>query len=112
MTQGKFRTVLSREATAQIIEQADYYQVKSGPVLAERWRLAVRDTARSLQTMPERQRLCQFKSTSITNVRRLAIRGFPSHSLFYRVENEIVTVHILYMLHGARDIDEFFESQT
>ena len=61
--------------------------------------------------MPERQRVCQFKSKSVTNVRRLAIIGFPGHSLFYSVENEIVTVHVLYMLHGARDIDEFFESQ-
>lgn len=111
MSERRFRTVLSREAIAQIVDQADYYKEKSGTVLAEKWRVAVRDAARSLQAMPERHRVCQFKSASISNVRRIAIKGFPSHSLFYRVENDIVTVHILYMLHGARDIEEFFESQ-
>lgn len=110
MTENRFRTVLTRQAIAQIIEQADYYRLKSGPELADRWRRAVRDAARSLQIMPERQALFHFKTPANTDLRRLLIDGFPSHSLFYRVENNTAVVDILYMLHGARDIEGFFSS--
>jgi len=62
--------------------------------------------------MPERQALCHFKTPGNTNLGRLVIDGFSSHSLFYRVENDTAIVDILYMLHGARDIEAFFSSLT
>jgi hypothetical protein len=60
--------------------------------------------------MPERQALCHFKTPGNTDLRRLVIDGFPSLSLFYRVENDTAIVDILYMLHGARDIEGFVSS--
>ncbi len=56
--------------------------------------------------MPERNAIRSFKKSELRDVRRLQIDGFPNHTLFYRVDGQ--TVHILYMLHGARDIEALF----
>jgi plasmid stabilization system protein ParE len=112
VTPRPFETILAPEAIAQIVEQSDYYLSKSGPDLAERWRIAVRDTARSLQTMPQRRPICRFATSRIQDVRRIQIPGFPNHSLFYKIHEQQREVHVLYMLHGARDIDGFFDFQN
>jgi plasmid stabilization system protein ParE len=109
VTSLRFRTVISPEAAAQIVEQADYYRLESGTALANRWRDAVRDAARSLRVMPERNAIRYLRRSRLRDVRRLQIDGFPNHSLFYRVDGQ--TVHILYMLHGARDIEALFASK-
>ena len=60
--------------------------------------------------MPERQALCHFKTPGYTKLRGLVIDGFPSRALYSRVENDAAIVDILYMFHGARDIEGFLSS--
>lgn len=105
-----FRTKLSSRAIDQIVEQADYYRLHSGSNLANRWRLAVRDTARSLRLMPERGVLCRFSTNKTGSLRSMPIDGFPQHSVFYQIDDEAAVVLVRYVLHAARDVEAFLSS--
>lgn len=42
----------------------------------------------------------------LQNVRMLPVNNFPNYLVFYRVED--ATVHVLYVVHGARDLPRLF----
>ena len=90
---------------------ADYYRLRSGPELATRWRVAVVESALSRHLMPDRGSLCRFIAHSLNDIRRLPIQGFPQHALFYRTLSQARTVHIVDILHGARDIEKLLSSR-
>jgi plasmid stabilization system protein ParE len=88
-----------------VIEQADYYLQVSDLALAQRWEKAVDQAVLSLLTWPERGSLCRFRSRALVGLRWVFVPGFPKHLVFYRYLPEEAVVHIVQVLHGARDLE-------
>jgi toxin ParE1/3/4 len=99
----KNRLVLSDAAVADIVEQAEWYSAQSGNALASRWEKAVTAALLRVVRRPAAGALCTFQSLELRNVRRTAIRGFPKHLLFYRLDPG--EVFVLRVVHGARDLE-------
>lgn len=90
-------------AIADVVEQADWYQSQSGRTLARRWERAVKSVVTFAIRRPGAGSRCTFKSAELHDVRRLPITGFPKHLLFYRYDEDVVSV--LRVVHGARDLE-------
>jgi plasmid stabilization system protein ParE len=90
-------------AAQQVAEQAAYYRRKADTALANRWKAAVNDVALSLSFSPMRGSLCSPELKRIPELRRLPIRGFPNHLLYYRFLEDQRRVIVVAVLHGARD---------
>ncbi len=96
---------LTAVATRNIVEQADYYRGRSGQALADRWRIAIKNTVASLRTMPYRGEPCRFRNPSIHGVRRIEVEGFERFSVFYSTEDATTLTLILLIVHEARDVE-------
>lgn len=99
----KMRLVVSDAAVSDILEQAEWYSAQSGNALAGRWEKAVTSAILRVVSRPTTGAPCTFQSSELRNVRRTAIRGFPKHLLFYRVDSG--EVFVLRVVHGARDLE-------
>lgn len=99
----KKRLALSDAAVADIVEQAEWYWAQSGNDLAGRWERAVTSAILRVVNRPTTGAPCTFQSPELRNVRRVAIRGFPKHLLFYRFDSG--EVFVLRVVHGARDLE-------
>jgi toxin ParE1/3/4 len=97
---------LSEAASADIVEQADWYEEKSDWKLAQRWSDAVTSAVLRIMRNPRSGTACRFGPAELRNIRRMSISGFPKHLLFYRVGDREVL--ILRVLHGARDLESLF----
>jgi toxin ParE1/3/4 len=97
-------------ATREISDQSSFYKSRSGAELAERWRAAVNHAIRTLRTLPERGGLVSPGSSTLGDIRRLPIEGFPKHLIFYRIDAATGTIFILRVIHGARDLNSLLES--
>jgi toxin ParE1/3/4 len=102
----KARLVLSDAAVADILEQADWYTVQSGPALAQRWEKAVTSAVLRVLRTPVAGTPCIFRPAELRNIRRTPIAGFPKHLLFYRIHGTEILV--LRVVHGARDLETLF----
>lgn len=93
------RLFVSEAAAADILEQADWYEVQSGRPLAARWEKAVTAAILRIVKGPESGTPCRFQSPELRKLRRVAVAGFPKHLIFYRfADREIV---VLRVVHGA-----------
>ena len=104
MKQGTIR--FSDLAVADILEQADWYELQSGPKLATRWDRAVTSTILCISTAPQSGALCRFEAEQLQGTRRVPVAGFPKHLVFYQVEPTGILV--LRVVHGARDLETLF----
>ena len=102
----KPRLALSDAAVADILEQADWYVAQSGDALAKQWEEAVTSAILRVVSRPAVGTPCTFQSPELRDVRRTTISGFPKHLLFYRFEGR--EIHILRVMHGARDLERLF----
>ena len=109
MSPGQLKFKVLRLAAQEILEQASFYESRSGATLAARWRTAVNEAIRSLRSHPERGNLVGLDSSILRDIRHLPIEGFPKHLVFYRFDAATSTVIILRVLHGARDIPALLE---
>src|SRR5271166_4913188 len=100
------RLVISELAASDVLAQADWYHYQSDDKLATRWERAVTASVLRLVRMPRSGALCGFKTESLRDIRRLRITGFPSHLVFYKLIGS--DIHILRVLHGARDLEKLF----
>lgn len=75
-----------------------------------RWRTAVVESINSLRTLPERGSPGGFKADAIRDLRRLGIKGFPKHLIFYRFIAASNTLIIVSVTHGARDIESLLST--
>lgn len=97
------RVVLSDLAVADILAQADWYELQSDRKLAERWDRAVTLSILRLVRTPRAGALCGFKAEALRATRRLPVTGFSAHLIFYNfLENQ---VDVLRVVHGARDLE-------
>ena len=97
------RLVLSDAATADILEQSDWYIAQSGAALANRWEKAVTSAVLRVVNRPAAGAPCSFSHSELLDIRRTAITGFPKHLIFYRFSEG--TVFVLRVVHGARDLE-------
>jgi plasmid stabilization system protein ParE len=111
MTTGTRRSIdISRQAAQEILAQAIYYRQRTfDDQLSLRWEQAVGRAIDSLLRFPERGSLCKFKSTRLKGMRRLAIKGFPDHAIYYFVSPEGPEILIARVVHDARDLENLVE---
>jgi plasmid stabilization system protein ParE len=98
-------------AALSIVEQADYYQEKSGPSLAFKWESAVHEAISSLLRQPEIGSPCKFRSHALAGLRWASVPGFPKHMIFYRYVQADDTLFVVQLLHGARDIESILGNE-
>ena len=101
MKRGLIR--FSELAVSDILEQADWYELQSGPKLATRWDRAVTSTIVRISTAPKSGALCRFKAEQLQGTRRVPVGRFPKHLIFYQVEPR--GIFVLRVVHGARDLE-------
>jgi toxin ParE1/3/4 len=99
----KPRLLVSKAAAADILEQAEWYIVQSGPKLAKRWEKAVTSAILRTVRRPATGTPCAFRSQRLKDLRRTTIAGFPKHLIFYRFDEKALL--ILRVVHGARDLE-------
>lgn len=102
----KRRIAFSDAASADILEQSDWYLAQSGRTLSRRWQKAVTSAVSHIVRYPASGALCTFQSPELWNVRRVSIQGFAKHLLFYRFDGD--EVFVLRIVHGARDLERLF----
>ncbi|HEX3968913.1 MAG TPA: type II toxin-antitoxin system RelE/ParE family toxin [Edaphobacter sp.] len=110
MTTARRSIDISRQAAQEILTQAIYYRERTlNDQLPLRWQQAVSGAIDSLLRFPERGSLCQFESDRLKGMRRLAIKGFPNHAIYYIILREDSEIHIARVVHGARDLETVLE---
>jgi toxin ParE1/3/4 len=100
------RITFSDLAMADVLEQADWYQVRAGSKLAQRWEKAVTSTLLRIARAPHAGAPCRFREDQLRGTRRLAIAGFPRHLVFYQFRED--EIRVLRVVHGARDLEALF----
>jgi toxin ParE1/3/4 len=98
--------VLTEAAINDILEQAAWYEEKSGAKLARRWEQAVSAILLRIASTPAIGAPCSFKAAELDGVRRMPVPRFPRHLLFYRLRDQEMV--ILRIVHGARDLESLF----
>jgi plasmid stabilization system protein ParE len=97
---------ISRQAAQETLAQAIYYRQRTlNNQLSLRWQQAVTRAIDSLLRSPERGSLCQFQSSRLRGMRRLAVKGFPDHAIYYFVSRKDPEIYIARVVHGARDLE-------
>jgi toxin ParE1/3/4 len=96
----------SPAAIADILAQADWYELQSNRKLSVRWERAVSATVLRLAKTPQAGVLCTFKAETLRGTRRVPADSFPSHLVFHQVVEK--QIHILRVVHGARDLEKLF----
>jgi toxin ParE1/3/4 len=98
--------VLTDVAVNDILEQAAWYQEKSGLQLVYRREQAVSSVLLRLARNPVAGAPCSFKAAELAGVRRVPVPRFRRHLVFYRTRGDEVV--ILRIVHGARDLESLF----
>ena len=106
MNRGAIR--FSDLAISDILEQADWYAIQSGPKLAKRWEDAITATLLRICSSPKAGSLCRFRSDELKATRRVPVAGFPRHLVFYQLDPQGILV--LRIVHGARDLESLFSA--
>jgi plasmid stabilization system protein ParE len=110
MTRKRTISLEVSEAAAQtIINQALYYREQSpDSALDAKWDDAVTRAVLSVLHMPQRGAECHFRSPGLRGMRRIAIKGFPKHFVFYLFLSEERLIRVVDVVHGSRDLDALF----
>ena len=107
----KLSLEISDAAAQEIINQALYYREESpDSSLEQRWDNAVNQTVQSLLSMPERGSPCHFQSSDLPDMRWVSVAGFSKHIVVYVLRAKERVVHVVHILHGARDLEAFFDN--
>ena len=103
----KRRIVVRPAAESDLDEQAEYLAGHGNLETGIRFYNAAEETFVLLASQPEMGRAAEFRSSLLAGIRMLPLKGFPKHLVFYKpFEN---TIEIIRVVHGARDIESFFE---
>ena len=91
-----YHIIFTRPAQRDIRQIGDYLRDVAGVAVARRWVEEIIETTESLREMPARQR---ERVELMAGLRSIPFRDYM---IFYRIATE--TVHILRVVHGARNI--------
>ncbi len=75
---------------------------------AERFLVAAEESFERLASMPLIGQACEFRGPRAQGLRRWQVRGFENYLIFYRPEEDGVT--IVRVIYGSRDIEAIFNS--
>lgn len=98
--------ILSDAAQADILEQFEWYETKAGEKLARRWNEAATTTVLRIANRPGIGSPCHFRPEELRDTRRVAVKKFPKHLIFYQTHGDGILV--LRIVHGARDLESLF----
>lgn len=74
---------------------------------ADRFLIAANETFRLIATMPYMGRIRNFPHSRLLQLRSFRVKGFESYLIFY--EPFADSIKIFHVLHGARNLDEFWK---
>jgi toxin ParE1/3/4 len=81
----------------------------NNPAAAERFLTALQLSLRTLARWPEVGPRYQSNRAGLSRMRFWPVRRFPNYLIFYRVAVAPRRLHIIRVLHGARDIPQALE---
>lgn len=84
-----------------------YYIEQDSQATAERFARAFIETANELLRFPEAHAVYDASPMREQQFRRVAIRGFPNHLMFYRLTDE--GIEVCRVLHAAMDLPRVFD---
>ncbi|MGH9563323.1 MAG: type II toxin-antitoxin system RelE/ParE family toxin [Terracidiphilus sp.] len=96
---------VSEAAALSIVEQADYYRQKADAALSLRWEAAIDGAFRALLKLSGGGAPCRLRSPGLSGLRWVFVPGFPKHMIFYRHVQDEQCIHIVQVLHGARNLE-------
>jgi toxin ParE1/3/4 len=100
------RIAFSEAAVEDVLEQSDWYEHQADATLSKRWERAVTTTLLRILDNPRSGAPCKFKSEELRDLRRVPVKKFEKHLIFYRfARNELL---VLRVVHGARDLESLF----
>ena len=103
----EFRVLLSREASADLENIADYITFTlREPATARQQISKLRTAIESLQVLPIRHGLVQDSYLAAQGIRMLPVHNYL---IFYFVQEETKTVTVLRIVHGRRDWNYLFK---
>lgn len=76
---------------------------------AERVLDAVEQTFETIAQQPVGGVNYPTRNPLLQNIRMLPVHDFPNYLVFYRIED--AAIHVLYVVHGARDLPRLFRSE-
>ena len=100
------RLHLTKTAIADVIEQADWYEMQASPALTHKLEAAVAAALLRILDNAQHGAPCNFQSAELIGVRRATIPGFLKHLVFYQIQQDRLV--ILRVIHGARDLENLF----
>ena len=103
MTRPVPRLIVRPRATEDIAEQFFYYSSQASMETALRFLDAAEESFNDLRQMPGRGARRPMNNPTLGEVRQWRIKGFEAILVFYQVTED--TLHILRVLHGARDLE-------
>ncbi len=99
------KLVITERAAQAIVEQYDYYGAAESEALALRWEECVTATIQSLLRNPLRGSRGRFLSEEFKEIRKIAVRRFPRHAVYYICDDSPNLIRIVHVLHSARDTE-------
>ncbi len=105
---AKLRLVISPEAQRNIDEHEDFLADEAGIEVAFRFHEAFYEALNRLGEMPGVGASREWLNPRLLGLRMWPIPDFQSHIIYYRTLGE--ELHVLWVLHGARDRDTIIRS--
>jgi toxin ParE1/3/4 len=102
------KIIRSEEAFRDIADIHLFIAVEN-PNAAERFLAALRLSFRTLAQWPEIGPRYQSNRAELSGMRFWPVRRFPNYLIFYRVVGMPRRLHIIRVLHGARDIPQVLD---
>jgi len=106
------RSVIFSPQAERDVEDIAVFIAKDSPPSADRFVRAVMETAGDLVDMPEIGRRFESQRASRLYLRRLRVKGFARHSIFYRYHADRELIEVIRIVHGARDLDSLFDNDA
>jgi plasmid stabilization system protein ParE len=104
------RITWRRAAEADLIGQFRYYLVTLGlPHVAERFREAVKSTARKISRYPDAATPCRLRNTQLHNLRSWPIDGFKATRIYFLADDG--AMRVIRVLHGKQDVRRILERE-
>jgi toxin ParE1/3/4 len=94
--------LLFRPESLEDLTELGYYIEKDSVDAAARLELAFVQTAHGLLEFPEAHAVYDVSAFREQGYRKVAIKGFPNHLIFYKLSDE--GIEVCRVLHGARDL--------
>jgi len=98
--------IIRAEEAIRNVADIHLFIAMNNPAAADRFLDALRLTFRTLARWPEVGPHYQSNRAELTGMRFWPVRRFTNYLIFYRVTGKPRRLHIVRVLHGARDVPQ------